>query len=290
MGAASEETVALEKVTALFKTEQGKGWEEWEVLEMDVREHLGQPTHGQLVIAATTQGFDFSRILGKTCVLVLSRGRDRKRCFKGIVFRVEHRGEYSFGSVARVDFATAVWAMRHGQDSRVFEKRTAPQIVEEVFKEALAPFGRKVRLNLSRTYAVREYCVQYRESDWDFVQRLMSDEGFTFYFDEGKQEADRETVVLVDSNGSFPEIETMGSEEPVEPLVSPAPEVDWIEIELVDQQGKPMRDVAYRLTLPNGSVRPGKLDAAGKARVDGVAPGQCKISFPELGDGVSAEA
>ncbi len=219
MRAEGEDAIALEKVSAIFKTEKGKDWDEWEVLEMDIREGIGLPTHGQLVIAATSQGFDFSPMLGKSCVLVLSRGHDRKRYFKGLVFRIEHRGEYPFGSVARVDFATAVWAMRHGQDSRVFENRTAPQILEEVFKEALEPFWREVRLNLGRTYAVREYCVQYKESDWDFVQRLMADEGISFYFDDGEKEADRETVVLVDSNDSFPEIPTMGSDaETVLPL------------------------------------------------------------------------
>jgi hypothetical protein len=224
MGVAREEGAALEKVTALFKTEKEKAWDEWEVLEMNVQEKIGQPTYGQLVIAATKQNFDFSPLLGKSCVLILSRGYDRKRYFKGLVFRIEHRGEYPFGSVARIDFATAVRALQHGQDSRVFENRTAPQILEEVFKEALEPFWREVRLKLSRTYPVREYCVQYKESDWDFVQRLMADEGITFYLDEGGKETDRETVVLVDSNDSFPEIETVREEEPVEPLEALRPE------------------------------------------------------------------
>jgi uncharacterized protein involved in type VI secretion and phage assembly len=126
MGASGEEAAALEKVTALFKTEKGNGWDEWEVLEMNVSEKIGQATRGRLVIAATRQGFDFRPLLGKSCLLVLSRGPDRKRYFKGLVFRIEHQGEYPFGSVARVDFATAVWAMQQGQDSRIFEQSPQP--------------------------------------------------------------------------------------------------------------------------------------------------------------------
>lgn len=284
-----EDAATLEKVTALFKTEKEKGWDEWEVLEMDIHEKIGEPTYGRLVIAATSQGFDFSPMLGRSCVLVLSRGRDRKRYFKGLVFRVEHRGEYPFGSVARVDFATAVWAMKHGQDSRVFEDRTVPQILEEVFKEALEPFGREARLNLSHRYPAREYCVQYKESDWDFVQRLMSDEGITFYLDEGGKETDRETVVMVDSNHSFPEIETMGSDEFEDLPLLEEQAVDWIEVKLVDEDGYPMRDVAYHLALPDGSVRLGKLDVTGRLRIDGIDSGACKLSFPELGGCVSAQ-
>lgn len=298
MGAAGEDAVALEKVRAVFKTEKGKGWDEWEVLEMDVREHIGQPTHGQLVIAATSQGFDFSPMLGKSCVLVLSRGDDRRRYFKGLVFRIEHRGEYSFGSVARVDFATAVWAMRHGQDSRVFEKRTAPQILEEVFKEALAPFGRRVRSNLSRKYAVREYCVQYNESDWNFVQRLMVDEGISFYLDEGGKEADRETVVLVDSNGAFPEIETMGSSsEPEAELgeetalntwatagqsAADAPQFVEIQMKVDGDENAPGLDLPFTVRLPDGTTREERLDKEGLARISIARNRECQVTFKHL--------
>jgi hypothetical protein len=274
MGAAEEEAVALEKVTARFKTDKGKGWDEWEVLEMNDREKIGQPTHGQLVIAATSKGFDFSRILGKSCVLVLSRGLDRKRYFKGVVFRIEHRGEYPFGSVAKIDFATAVRAMQHGQDSRVFENRTAPQILEEVFKEALEPFGREACLKLSRTYSTREYCVQYQESDWDFVQRLMADEGITFYIDDGDEEADRERLVLVDSNDSFPEIETMGSEgfdEAPLPVVDAVSEQSWFELQVVwDDTGEPVAGLPLEISPRDGDGSSRKActtDSDGRVRL-----------------------
>jgi uncharacterized protein involved in type VI secretion and phage assembly len=272
-----EDATSLEKVTALFKTERKEeGWDEWEVLEMNVREGIGQPTYGQLVIAATSQNFDFSPMLGKSCALILSRGYDRKRYFKGLVFRMEHRGEYPFGSVARVDFASAVWGMRHGQDSRIWENRTAPQIIEEVFKEALDPLGREVRLNLSRTYPVREYCVQYKESDWNFVQRLMSDEGISFYVDDGEKETDRETLVLVDSNDAFPEIETMGGEEAAEQSEILAAPMDFatagqsaagavprhLRFRLL-ADGKPRAAKAYILTLDDGRELNGKTTSEG---------------------------
>ncbi len=116
----------------------------------------------------------------------------------------------------------------------------------------------------------------------------MSDEGISFYLDEGGTEIDRETVVMVDSNHSFPEIETMGSEEPEDLPLLQEQAIDWIEVELVDEDGHPMRNVAYHLALPDGSVRRGKLDVTGRLRIDGIASGECKLSFPELGNRVSA--
>jgi hypothetical protein len=57
----------------------------------------------------------------------------------------------------------------------------------------------------------------------------------------------------------------------------------WVEIELIDADDKPVADEAYRLQLPDGSIRTGKLDAKGRAYVgDIVAPGQCKVCFPEI--------
>jgi hypothetical protein len=281
-----DEVEPLPKVEAVFKTKTGNGWDGWEVLEMDVSEKLGQPTHGQLVIAATKQGFDFSPMLGRSCVLVLSRGRDHRRYFKGIVFRIEHRGECPFGSVAKVDFATAVWAMKHGQDSRIFEGGTVPQILEEVFKEAVTPFGLEIRLNLTRTYPAREYCMQYKESDWNFVQRLMADEGIFFYLDEGGEEDAPETVVFVDSNESCPWIETM---EPVKAVKAPSPRIEqdttWVEVQVVwDESGEPVANLPLVVAPPGGARVMRTTSSEGRVRLDPVDPGTCeaRCSFAGL--------
>jgi hypothetical protein len=54
----------------------------------------------------------------------------------------------------------------------------------------------------------------------------------------------------------------------------------WIEIRLVDTQGKPIPGERYRLRLPDASIVEGLLDEEGKARVEGILSGQCKVSFP----------
>jgi hypothetical protein len=57
----------------------------------------------------------------------------------------------------------------------------------------------------------------------------------------------------------------------------------WIEIEMVDEADKPVTGMAYRITLPDGeTVADGTLDEKGFARVDGIEPGSCKITFPQL--------
>ena len=56
----------------------------------------------------------------------------------------------------------------------------------------------------------------------------------------------------------------------------------FIEIEMVDDKGRPVPDLAYRIEAPDGKQYEGTLDADGKARVDDIEPGNCRITFPDL--------
>lgn len=56
----------------------------------------------------------------------------------------------------------------------------------------------------------------------------------------------------------------------------------WIEIEMLDEEDIPVSGEKYEIELPDGSIAKGTLDGNGFARVDGVKPGECKVSFPEL--------
>lgn len=59
------------------------------------------------------------------------------------------------------------------------------------------------------------------------------------------------------------------------------PKTGWIEVVLVDMDGKPFPGEAYSITLPDGSVASGTLDAKGFVRVEGFDPGACQVSFPK---------
>ena len=57
----------------------------------------------------------------------------------------------------------------------------------------------------------------------------------------------------------------------------------WIAIKMVDEADKPVTGMAYRVTLPDGeTVAEGTLDEKGAARIDGIEPGNCKVTFPTL--------
>lgn len=56
----------------------------------------------------------------------------------------------------------------------------------------------------------------------------------------------------------------------------------WIEVEMIDEEDEPVPGMAYRITLPDGTVAEGTLDEKGFARVEGIVPGTCQITFPDL--------
>jgi hypothetical protein len=66
------------------------------------------------------------------------------------------------------------------------------------------------------------------------------------------------------------------------PEAAPARELTWIEIELVDKNARPVAGERYAIELPDGTRRTGQLDANGRARLEGLDPGVCKVSFPAL--------
>lgn len=63
---------------------------------------------------------------------------------------------------------------------------------------------------------------------------------------------------------------------------SPAPARSWITIALVDERGQAVPNERYRIELPDGSVREGQLNASGRAHIDDIDPGQCRLTFTSL--------
>jgi hypothetical protein len=67
-----------------------------------------------------------------------------------------------------------------------------------------------------------------------------------------------------------------------DPNASKSPAKTWVEIRLVDEDGKPVPNQKYTLKLPDGTARNGSLDEHGHARVEQIDPGTCLVSFPEI--------
>ncbi|WP_437875236.1 type VI secretion system tip protein TssI/VgrG [Sorangium sp. So ce513] len=145
------------------------------------REALSELFSFQLVVQAAPEleGRD-AELLGGLAIFILRDGRGAERRIEALIDQV--RAEASFtprsGPTWHLRLVPPLALLRRRATSRIFQDETVPQILQHVLAAASLP----VELRLSRTYAVRSYCVQYRESDLAFVRRLAAEEGIALCF------------------------------------------------------------------------------------------------------------
>lgn len=221
----------------------------------------------------TEDAVEPTKMLGRNASLVIRRG-GAERFVHGMVTRVEHGGVASAGThnamILRVQLEPALCALKHTRDSRIFQAQTVVDILREVLSTGLSAYGRSFDLDkLKADYHVREYTVQYAESDYDFVARLAAQEGIGFFFDHA---GEVEKLVFADDNADFQTFETLDGQ-PV-PLSQRADENPDTEPVLAfvrqDEQGETssvMRDFDW--TRPTLELKHEELvpDAQGKERI-----------------------
>lgn len=162
---------------------------------MSGTEALGRLSEFRLRLLSTDGTIRIADVLGKPLGIALATGDDSVRHFNGIVTR--------FGSTGwRGDFACYeatlhpwLWLLTRSSNCRIFQDLSVPDIVKQV----CSVYGGAAALSvsaLSGDHAPLPYCVQYRETDFDFVCRLLEGAGIYFYF---THDADKHTMVLADS-------------------------------------------------------------------------------------------
>jgi type VI secretion system secreted protein VgrG len=155
-------------------------------------EAISRPFHFQLDLLSENRAIKLEDVVGaKATIRVKAPGQDRY--INGIVSRIS-QGESGFPFV-HYQAEVVPWfsLLDHTADCRIFQKKTVVEIIQSVFDEA----GFKDYRNAVReTYQPLEYCVQYRETDFAFVSRLMEEYGIFYFFEHTK---DTHTLVFADS-------------------------------------------------------------------------------------------
>jgi type VI secretion system secreted protein VgrG len=157
------------------------------------REAISEPFHFDLRMHSTNQALDAQTIIGKGVTVTVKDQVGTARYFNGIVKRFAHTGANSQYGFYSAELAPRLWLLTLGQDRMIYQNQSALDIVKAV----LGTFQVPLELRISGTdYAVREYCVQYDESAFDFISRLMEEEGIFYFFTFA---SGAHTMVLADS-------------------------------------------------------------------------------------------
>lgn len=161
-------------------------------------ERLSSLFRFDLEMVSAERELDFKKILGQGVTVKIKLAAGKLRFFHGIVTRFVQAGRTGKLTSYRAEVHPRLWLLGKTRESRIFQKKAVPEIIKGIFSEhGVTPVEDK----LKGTYAKREYCVQYQESDLDFVSRLMEDEGIHYFF---KHEDGKHTLVLGDDSTAHP--------------------------------------------------------------------------------------
>lgn len=169
--------------------------------KMSGSESLSEPFEYALTLLGEDARIDRSQLLGQPITIdIPAQGGAVRRYINGrvtsvAVSSVELCGERY--AAYQLSVESDLWPMRLARDMRIFQAQTIPQIVQTMLSEQ----GVKVDDQLTQSYRVWEYCVQYQESSLDFICRLMELEGISWYF---RHQPDSHTLVLADAGTAFP--------------------------------------------------------------------------------------
>jgi len=176
---------------------------------MHINEELGRLFSIEAELISKKDDIAFEDLLGKNVTIRLNLVDGSPRFFNGHITRfsqVDRRD--AFGGVYQATIQPWLWFLTRTADCRIFQEMTAREIIKKVFSEWGHPFEDK----LTRTYHTWEYCVQYRETDFNFVSRLMEQEGI-YYFFEHKDGVHK--LILADDYSAHKEIFTIEGRVPL---------------------------------------------------------------------------
>src|SRR6185503_18381507 len=138
---------------------------------MHAREEVGRLGEYQLDLLSPKKDVNPDDILGKNVTVKIALPDDNTRYFNGYVTRFSAGGR-SFGRYVRYSAVVRpwLWFLTRTTDCRIFQEMAVPDIIKKVFADhPMADF----KLELTGAYRKWTYCVQYRETDFNFVSRLM---------------------------------------------------------------------------------------------------------------------
>jgi type VI secretion system secreted protein VgrG len=138
---------------------------------------------------------DFDRVLGRSCSVRVTLGEGPERYFAGVGVEAEAQGMRDDLYLYRLVLRPALWLLTRTSNCRIWHEKSALDIVKEVLSDRQVDF----RTATTRNFPKLEYCVQYRETDFAFVSRLMEQHGIYYFFEYS---ADTHTMVLADSASS----------------------------------------------------------------------------------------
>ncbi|WP_336812479.1 type VI secretion system Vgr family protein [Bosea sp. MMO-172] len=187
-----------EHSTASFSTPAGK--DEFTLIKFEASESLSELFTYNIETISKTENADLQSIMSEKCAIKFTLKNKSERVFNGTLVDAQWLGKQDDLYIYRFTLKPWLWLLSQRADCRIFKNKTALDIIKEIFKkEGSASFDDRT----SETLQPIDYCVQYRETDLDFVLRLMEQYGIYYYF---KHSEGDHKLVLCDSRSAHDQV------------------------------------------------------------------------------------
>ncbi len=161
-------------------------------------ESISQPFEMAMTVVSTERSIDPNQLVYQPVGLTIRKQPHADRFVNGVVRAMSAVGQAQRSRwMYRLDVVPRLWFLGQTEDCRIFQNRTAQEILQTIFGEhAVQP----VEFRIYGDKPVREYTTQYNETDLGFVHRLMQETGWFYFFEHTKG---AHTLVVTDRNQSF---------------------------------------------------------------------------------------
>jgi len=161
------------------------------LLSLEGKEQLSAPYDFTIRFRSTLTSSETASLLGEELACHVGSGQ-RSRYVQGVVTEMEEESDDRGICTWHARLQPRLALLKMGRNLSVYQNITVPDLVCRLLR------GNNITdidLRLHGSYAPHEYCIQYRESDFDFISRLLEQEGIYYFFCQTK---DRHTLVLAD--------------------------------------------------------------------------------------------
>ena len=149
------------------------------VVEFSATEYMSSPFEVDLVLT-TKEEVSFAEVVNLPALLTVSK-TDGPRYFHGIIDRFAYSGKAEDGLIYETRLVPSFWLLALSHDCRVFQALSVPEIARTILDEH--QLTSSVDFRLQKEYPTMEFCAQYQESDFNFISRLLEQEGIFYFFE-----------------------------------------------------------------------------------------------------------
>ncbi|MRR36400.1 type VI secretion system tip protein VgrG, partial [bacterium] len=172
-----------------------------EVAYFQANERISEPYAVNVALASASH-IQYDDVIQKEALLTIA-GAEANRYFHGLVRKFEHTGMSGQKYLYQAEIVPSMMLLSLEQDCRIFQNKDVQKIIADIFQEAGIPSDR-YEFRLKNKDHLRKFCVQYRETDMDFVCRLLQEEGIFYFFEHSR---DKHVMVFADDTVHYKPIE-----------------------------------------------------------------------------------